>query len=50
MVVDCDNQQILLFAYRDRHHMMCSSSIREVQVFGKIEKAKDPIEKTILNY
>jgi len=50
MVVDRDNQQILFFAYHDVRHMMCNSSIREVQVFDKIETAKDSIEETILNY
>jgi hypothetical protein len=48
MVIDGDEQEILLLAYRDARHMMCSSLIREVQVFDNIEKAKGWIDEATL--
>jgi hypothetical protein len=46
MVAADDEQEILLLAYRDARHAMCSPDIREVKVFRDLEAAKAWIQET----
>jgi hypothetical protein len=51
MVAADDEQEILLLAYRDARHAMCSPDIREVKVFRDLELAKAWIQEaeTVFN-